>query len=441
MARGERSIMRRRQFIAGLGAAGALGQPRENRWQSVYRVDPAYPHHLVNVEGRHLFILNKTAWAYFGCKDPKGVLERARDQGINVIRVALEGQPYFPVLKLDLWPWGGTRKAPDWSKFNAAYWDEVERRTALAKEFGIGLDVVLYFTLKPEMEEAARHRAYWKQAIARLGRHTNVLTWEIANEYLQNESFQDAAGQFLTSSDPQRRPVCTSDGTTDDAAWPHKRWMNLAIVHTCTGSGGDWTLRDWYLRVARNTRSHGKPAFNNETGREQRHKNDDPIHRRKQSWVWCCAGGFWTWHSWEGCEGIDDAGYRMAGGEYLQPLRSYFESMPFWRMDPNETVVTTSTLVASTLCEPGRERVVSYLCTEESGSRISGQHATLRLPSGEYTVAFLRPSDASRVGQLKLNSEGLKKPHRIALPDFDDDLLLDISQTRRGRLAPIPNTQ
>jgi len=62
--------------------------------------------------------------------------------------------------------------------------------------------------------------------------------------------------------------VCTSDGTTDDAAWPQKSWWTLAIVHTCTSSTPAHDLKDWYQSVARNTRTYGKPAFNNESGRK-----------------------------------------------------------------------------------------------------------------------------------------------------------------------------
>ena len=32
-------------------------------WRSPYGRDPARPYQLVNREGQHLFILNKTAWA------------------------------------------------------------------------------------------------------------------------------------------------------------------------------------------------------------------------------------------------------------------------------------------------------------------------------------------------------------------------------------------
>src|SRR4029079_2435511 len=119
---------------------------------------------------------------------------------------------------------------------NDGYWDEVERRVRLAGEHGLGLDVVLYMTLPPGGDRAAEHRPYWAEALRRLGRYANVLTWEVFNESLEAESFQDAAGQFLAAAAAHRRPVCTSAGTTDDAAWPHKPWVGLAINHSCTSS-------------------------------------------------------------------------------------------------------------------------------------------------------------------------------------------------------------
>lgn len=432
--------MKRRTFLAG---AAIASQIQAQSWPSVYRVDPAHPHHLVNREGRHLFILNKTAWFYFLSKDPLGVINRAKAQGVNVLRVALEGRPYHDVMKLDLWPWGGTREAPQWDSLNEPYWDEVERRVALAHEHGMGINLVLYMSIHPERDAIARHQPYWRRALDRLAKYPNILTWEVANEYLRNESFQDAAGEFLAANDPQRRPVCTSDGTTDDAAWPDKPWVGLAIVHTCTGSGDPWTLRDWYLPVARNTRSHGKPAFNNETGREKRHRNDDPVHRRKQSWVWCCAGAYWTWHSWEGCEGIDDADYRASGSEFLMPLRNYFESVPFWRMNPNETVCTVpqdARLIASVLSSPDRSHIAAYLCSELTGAQFKGGTASLRLPAGEYNVSFLRPASLERLGVVQHRSQGLRRLEPVTLPDFEDDLLIDIRLQRRGAPTTIPGT-
>lgn len=411
-------------------------------WTSPYRVDRAFPFHLVNDEGHHLFILNKTAWAYFGCSNPAGVLERASSQGVNVIRVALEGRPYFDVLKIDLWPFGGTRESPDWSRFNEPYWDRVEERVRMAGEKGIGLDLVLYMNLRPQSADIAQQRPYWEEVLKRLGKYANILCWEIANEYIANESFQDAVGQFFKTHDPYRRPVCTSDGTTDDATWPHKPWMDLAINHSCTSSTPHHDLEEWYLAVARNTRSHGKPAFCNESGRENRHRNNDGVHRRKQGWLWCTAGGYWTWHSWDGCEGINDLSYRAPGEEFLKPMADFFRALPFWQMNPNFTacIVEDTSLVQASLATADRAIVLTYICSRETGKVVSGQKARVRLPSGDYQIRFIQPSTGKSMERRDFVSRGLGVVESLPLPNFQDDMAILIEKTKAGPSTKIPGT-
>jgi predicted amidohydrolase len=411
-------------------------------WSSPPTVDAQWPYQLVNREGQHLFILNKTAWAYFGCQDPAVTLDRATALGANVLRVALEGTPYWDVLGIDMWPWGGSRAAPDWAHMNEAYWDRVEERVRLAGERGIGLDVVLYFTLHPGAGEVAAQRPYWEQALRRLGRYANVLTWEMANEYTENKAFQDAAGTFFKGRDPYRRPVCTSDGTTDDAVWPEKLWIDLAINHTCTSSTARHGLRAWYLAVARNTRAHGKPAFCSESGRERRHGNDDGVHRRKQGWLWCTCGGFWTWHSWDGCEGIDDADYVAPGQAFVRPMAEFFRSLPFWRLAPNYTALACDEgePIVAALADPERETVVGYVCTPRTGEQVGPVRAGLRLPDGEYRLTFLRPADLSIVETRTHRSPGLREEVQIELPAFTDDLAVQIECLRRGARRRMPGT-
>jgi len=412
-------------------------------WTSPFTVDPMWPFHLVNREGQHLFIVNKTAWAYFGCQNPEGYLDRARAQGVNVIRVALEGTPYPDYLGLDLWPWGGTREAPNWSHFDEGYWNRVEERVRLAGERGIGLDVVLYFTMHPTADRIAEQRPYWEQILRRLGRYANVLTWEMANEYTANEALQDAVGAFFKRRDPYHRPVCTSDGTTDDAIWPNKAWMDLAINHTCTSSTDRHGLRDWYLALARNVRAHGKPAFCNESGREGRHKNDDGIHRRKQGWLWCASGGFWTWHSWDGCEGINDLDYRAPGEEYLKPMAEFFRSLSFWRLAPSYTALTLGDpeLVLAVMAEADRQSVIGYICAPRTGTEVSGATAELRLPDGEYEITLLAPVDLSVVTTRRHVSQGLGEQATIMLPTFIDDLAIRIERVRQGARGVVPGTE
>ncbi len=417
----------------------------EDPWKAPYRVDSIYRHQFINEEGSHLYPLNKTAWAYFLCEYPEKVIEKAKKQGVNVLRVCLEGTPYFEELGLDLWPWGGSRGNPDWNSFNESYWNQVEDRVRLAGLHGIGFDVVLYFSLKPHVNEAPQQEAYWDQTLSRLGKYSNLLTWEIMNEEIDNEDFQDMAGTYFKGHDPYMRPVCTSDGTTDNAIWPHKIWMDLAVVHTCTGNQDPYDLEYWYLNIARNIRQYGKPAFNNESGREFRHGNDDPVHRRKQAWLWTTAGAFWTWHSWEGCEGINDTTYYGPGWEYLKPMADLYRTVPFWKLEPSFTscYVKDPSLIDACLSIPDRSITFMYCCSRETGDFIVGEVMNLRLKDGTYQVLFLDPANMIPIpgSDTVFTSESLRNEYILPLPDFRDDLLVQVLQINNEKKSIIEGTQ
>lgn len=412
-------------------------------WTSPVRPDKHYPNHFSNEEGQYVYILNKTAWAYFVCEYPEKVLENAQKHGANVIRVCLEGAPYPSDLGYDLWPWGGTRESPDYTTFNEPYWNEVERRIRMAGEKGIGIDLALYFTLKPEAEDIAGQKPYWDRAIRRLSRYSNLLTWEIMNEYIKNEAFQDSAGRYFKEHDPFRHPVCSSDGTTDDALWPEKEWMDLAVVHTCTGNQESYDLESWYLGTAQNTRRYGKPAFNNETGREKRHQNDDPVHRRKQGWLFANSGVYWTWHSWDGCEGINDTTYVMDGWQYLPLMKDYYSNIPFWRLFPNQTAgrVKGENLVQATLAAPSRDISVAYCCTKETGKKVTGSILDVRLGNGVYDITFYAPATMEQLGKVTHTSRTLRTAIPVAVPDFTDDVLIEIREVSRMEKTVIKGTE
>lgn len=399
-----------------------------NQWNAPYRVSETDGHQLVNGKGQYLYVLNKTAWAYFVCEYPEKVIANVKKHGANVIRVCLEGTPYEKELKYDLWPWQGTRKAPDYNNFNEAYWEQVENRIRLAGENGIGIDLVLYFTMEPSVKDIPAQKKYWDRILQRLSKYSNILAWEIMNEEISNEAFQDSAGTYMKANDPFQHLVISSDGTTDDALWPHKKWMDMAIVHTCTGQQEQYDLERWYLNIAKNTRQYGKPAFNNESGRENRHKNDDPIHRRKQAWLFSNSGCFWTWHSWDGCEGINDTTYFAPGWEYLMPMKKYNESIPFWTLEQNNTVcrVIGDELVYATMASPERDVSVMYCCTRISSQKVTDSKAAIRIKDGVYKVSFINPSNLKLHGEMELISKGLRNEYMITLPDFQDDLLVEI---------------
>lgn len=412
-------------------------------WSSVYRPDPKHPHHLVNAEGQHLFILAKTAWHYFNAQDPQLVIEKAQAVGANVLRVALEGKLYFEALGIDAWPWGGSRSAPRWERFDEAYWQRVEERVALAGRAGLGIDLVLYASLKVQEDAAANHEAYWQRILDRLGRHANILTWEIQNEYIGNEAFQERVAAYFRGHDPHHRPIITSNGTRDVPTWPHKPWMGMAITHTCTGSTAAHPLEAWYLAVARNARAYGKPSFNNETGREKRHHNDDPVHRRKQGWLWSAAGGFWTWHSWDGCEGINDPNYSAPGEAFVRPMAEYWRGLEFWRLQPEHAAVRVDSpaVVAAALATVERDLLVIYLATHSSLQEAKGVPLWYRLRDGRYEVTFRDPSTGRVVGAKEVVAAGIGHGQELELPVFTDDLLIELRRREAGGETEMPHSQ
>lgn len=442
-------------FLAVLGASSAQAvEPAfvsSQPWGQIYSIDPAYPHHFQREDGRRLFLFNKTAWHYFSAKDPQISLNRAHALGANVIRVALEGKYYFDVLGFDAWPWGGTREKPDYTSFNEPYWDRVEERIKLAAAQGIGINLTLFNALQlPDSPESfAKMRPYLERVMSRLAKHPNIFCWEVYNEYARNPGFQANVGEFLKHKDPAHRPVISSNGTTDYPLWPNAPWMDMATIHHCTGSTPQYDLRDWYAAIARNLRVYGKPAFNNETGRERQHRNDDPVHRRKQLWIAAASGGYTTWHSWDGCEGIDDASYVAPGQEFVAPYVQWWSAQQFWRVDPDFTSVQVPAddprrdeLVTVTLASSSRELILAYLFARTSGTTVPDGRLLLRLPNGDYQVEFFRPAHGVPVGKAIIHvSRGLRTQDPLTLPAFTDDLAMRITRLVTRDLTAIPGTQ
>lgn len=430
--------------------ASGTGTAAERPWDGVVVIDPRHSHHFARTDGERVFVFNKTAWHFFSAARPEVTLARCRRLGANVIRVALETRLYHNVLGIDAWPWGGTREAPDFATFDEDYWREVDRRIELAAAAGIGINLTLFTSLHLPDEPASyeRMRPYLDRVIARLARHPNIFCWEVHNEHVANPGFQEAVGRHLQANDPHRRPVISSNGTTDYPLWPHAAWMDLALVHHCTGNQPQYDLRDWYLAIARNLRVHGKPAFNNETGREVRHRNDDPVHRRKQLWIAAAAGGYTTWHSWDGCEGIDDDRYEAPGEGYAARFAHWWRQQEFWRVDPAFTVGQLAPgdplegeLVPVVLTSDARDLTLAYLFTRGSGTTVTDGRLRLRLPAGDYRVEFFSPADGRRLGEpVVFQARHLRFQDTLPLPPFTDDLAFRAVRTLTRDQTAIPGT-
>lgn len=420
-------------------------------WTRFTGVDPTHPHHFSYDDGSPLFLFNKTAWHYFSAQDPKITLDRANRLGASVIRVALEGNLYYEELGMDAWPWGGTRENPDFTTFNEPYWDQVDARIELAAAHGLGLNLTLFTKLKLPDEPASFEQVcpYLDRVIARLAPHPNIFCWEVHNEYARNPDFQARVGRYLKTHDPHHRPVISSDGTTDFPLWPHADWMDMALVHHCTGNQSSYDLRDWYLAIARNLRVFTKPGFNNETGRERRHHNDDPVHRRKQLWIAAAAGTYTTWHSWDGCEGIDNSEYQAPGEEFVRPFVDWWSAQDYWRVDPVfSTVVLPADhplhdeLIPVALASPDRDLILVYLFTRSSEIEVKDTQLQIRVPDGVYQTEFFNPASGQAIHTSQtFESKGLRLQHPVPLPTFTDDLALRLRRISDRTRTIIQGTQ
>ncbi|MCS7221525.1 MAG: DUF5060 domain-containing protein [Anaerolineae bacterium] len=398
----------------------------------IVRVDPAHPYHFLREDGSRPFVLSKTAWLLAVAKNALDFIDQAAARGFNCLRFALETDYFFTEVGKDVWPWGGSRLVPDFTRFAVRFWQRVEVLVQHAAQHGVLMQPVIFCRLRreppapipdPEMER------YWDYLLARLAPFANILAWELFNEYAEDRSYQAYMACYLRAHDPYRHLICTSFGTTEDAAWPDADWLDLAINHSCTSSDpARHGLDAYYRRVALNIHRYRKPAWCNESGRERHHGNDDPVHRRKQAWVWNISGDYWSYHAWTGCEGIETGGWGP-GEEYCQHMRPFWETHTrWWEMEPDVCGILARPPSDFAYLLRSEDEAVVYLVNELSGAVTQAGELTLALPVGEYELAFYYPADGryrKMTGSWRTSAEGVLT---LRTPAFIDDLVVHLQR-------------
>jgi len=203
---------------------------------------------------------------------------------------------YWNDLEIELWPWAAP--APSGlARLQRELLAGRRRAVRLAGERYRPGRGALYGT-PPRRERHPGPAALLGTNPPRLG-NMQHLDLEIANEYTRNEPFRT------------RRPFFkrTTRSTTPSAArTAHGRrgvagqaWKDLAINHTALVHrpprlrGGIWPWPEYA--------AHGKPAWcTNPAASVATRTMMGCIGASKAALY--AAGCFWTWHSWDGCEGI-----------------------------------------------------------------------------------------------------------------------------------------
>ncbi|NOZ28419.1 MAG: DUF4038 domain-containing protein [Chloroflexi bacterium] len=401
----------------------------------VVRVDPAYPYHFLREGGERPFLVSKTAWLLAVANHALTFIDQAAERGFTCVRFALETNAFFSEVGKEVWPWAGVRAVPDFTRFNVRLWQRMEEIIRRAMLRGVLVEPVIFCQMRresmapipdPEMER------YWSYLLARLAAFPNILAWELFDEWDGNRPYQAYMARYLRFHDPYDHLICTSFPATGDAAWPEEEWLDIAVNHCSASSDPErHSLDRHYRRIALRVHRYDKPAWCNQSGRERVHGNDDPVHRRKQAWVWNISGNYWSYHSWVGCEGIETL-EMGPGEEYYRHMRPFWEEHTrWWTMQPVEDGVLARPPVDFAYLLRSDEEAVIYLVNEYTGTASPAGRLVIAMPPGQYALAFYHPSDGRyrRVpGRLAATSEGLS----IDTIAFTDDLVVHVRRVAGG---------
>ena len=329
-------------------------------------VDPDHPKHFKFAgTGKPFYHLGYTAYHLLDVSNDDASVDATLDYcargGFNKIRFLLTGYPRNvdnrpvspgPYVAPEGNPWhvpnygsrpGQVNPLPAWlgephhydfSRFNVAYWQRIDRAVRGMRDRGIVANCI--FTIEkqglPKEYGAltdAEHLLY-RYAVARLAAFDNVW-WDLGNEYLdyRETDWPDAIGPFVRKLDPY--PRLTSVHSQQEFRFGGSAWADFIITQQ---TGDEKTIHDWVLKY----QATPKPYINEEYGYEG--DRDKPGHRLNHDWVRRChwsiamAGGYATYGDWSG--GISH--YYMGetgngkGAVQLEHLRSFFESVPFSRL-------------------------------------------------------------------------------------------------------------
>jgi hypothetical protein len=370
--------------------------------------------------------VERAAWIDF--------INGAARNGLNCIRFGLETDYFHGEAGIqDVWPWAGTRAKPQWDAFDPQQWRAIEAVIRYAADKKVFVEPVFFCSARrdrdPHPIPDPQMELYWQYAINRLSCFTNIVCWELFNEYDENKEYQQYMAEYIRKRDPYGHPIATSfGGTTMDAAWGDAAWLDIAVNHSCTSSDPrQHSLREYYRTVARAIRRYQKPAWADETGREK-HGNTDGVHRRKQYWIWNMAGCYTNYHTAAGCDKLGAATHPAGPGEvFCAQIAPFWNSTHWWELEPADERIVASPPVDVAMCLASGNEAVVYLALERSGAKSSGGELSIRLPAGMFAGRCYNPSVGNYYSsRWNLTSDG-NAPVTVTVPPFTDDIVVQFA--------------
>lgn len=406
---------------------------RASKRTGLLALDPEHPFHFVwSGTGEHYFWNGLTTYGLLGWRDERYIAQiigRAADYSINRLRVSLIGPRvadasrwYEPVKPSDRFrflfgPWPAADPdniaQPRWdvSRFDLSFFQKVERTVKEARAKDVIISVIFFLDGadagadpfgKAGMFGPDIYR-YYRYVNARLGSYSNV-TWDLTNEWhlFRNAWWVEQMGTYLKSIDPYKHLVSTHG--KGDFPWAVSQWPDFALYQLWDEEGGyDAMLK---RRQAQLATGHPLPQINEEYGYEDHYpvkwggnrrppaRNADS--RRRLAWEITMAGCYQTTGEkanrngdgqapatpggWTN-GGFDDSMHLLDG---YRGLAKFFQSIPYWKLEPVLPTQGSKPAQARVLAEPG----VRYVVYVPDGSQ-----QTVQLGAGSYRCRKYGPTD------------------------------------------------
>ncbi|MBN2413901.1 VCBS repeat-containing protein [candidate division KSB1 bacterium] len=401
--------------------------------------DPEYPTRFKFTSGGHPFICSKTAWLIAGIPENtyKGFLDKMVPRKENCIRFGFEFDYSTESPYIDVWPWAGTRSNPDYSRFDVSFWRNVDNIIEYAAQRDIYSECVIFTSQRTTLEWTHAQR-YLDYILARLACYPSIILFQTNNEYnstIDSKSYLIQVADYIHQNDPYDHLVAPAHRSTTDAAWADEDWVDVAINHWAKYNKNSLlTIYDIATRITK----YGKPAWCDETAREDRHSNNSSVHRRKQYWTWNMAGVYWSFHSWEGSEGILDLTYNGPGYEYEPFIRPFWEKTEFWKMLPNNNLIRNDPPSLYERCIASDEEIVIYMCNGPDNpltladlpdNYTDSGPIRVELPDGIFNAEFYNPSNGQYYTDYKKVEIAGGQNVTLTFPTFNHDLVIYISKT------------
>lgn len=277
--------------------------------------------------------------------------------------------------------------------------------------------------------EQAQQDVYLHYTLARLGSYWNMV-WMVgspgplrgSDPYLSREEI-DRLGRRIKAMDPFGHLLCVSNATGNDV-FKDADWTSCGVLQ------GPRTVNLRRLsRVLLQNHGSSKPLYAQQTlwPGSRRQADYSPDELRKNAYVLMMSGamvnlGDMGGSSASGLSGTLDLSQRVqARHDIVKQVWDFFESIPFWRMQPRQDLVDNGYCLA----EPGRMYLV-YL--DQPGT------VTVDMPDGSYRVKWINARDTADVRESGI----IKSRRDLTSPQEEDDWLLSLRRVEivAGEIRP-----